>query len=163
MNVDKQVYLILTVAFMSFYAGQATNAPELDNWTFLVELGTILGGFGSMGVLVIAYQAMSNWRYNQSQSIVIETAIEVEDLLTKFYLACITESNEHAKKKDLTLYSEIVLLIWRLKRRGFSVKELKEIEESLHEVIQSLDETNPIPDDITGKLLNKLNNFSKTF
>ncbi|MGV2839261.1 hypothetical protein [Vibrio cyclitrophicus] len=163
MNSGKQIYLILAVFIFGFYTGQATNSPELDNWKFLIELGSILGGVGSIGVLIIAYQAMLNWKKTQSQGIIIETAIEVEDLLTKYYLACISEPEELSQQEDLLLYSEIVLLIWRLKRRGFSLKELKKIEDSLHEVAVSLREKKEIPEHVANTLLENLNSFSRTF
>jgi hypothetical protein len=151
----------MIVFILSFYAGQATNSPELDNWNFLVQLSTVFSGFGSLGVLFIAYQAMVNWKHQQSQSIIIQSAIEIEDLLTKFHLACLGESLE--KKHDLTLFKDIGIMNWRLIRRGFCVHELKKIDQTMNEIAQSIRETKAIPQDLADQLLEDINNFSRTF
>ncbi|MGR5325959.1 hypothetical protein ACP3VW_19410 [Vibrio sp. DNB22_17_1] len=161
MKTDKSIYIIMIVFILSFYAGQATNSPELDNWNFLVQLSTVFSGFGSLGVLIIAYQAMVNWRRQQSQSIVIQSAVEVEDLLTKFHLACISEN--FVGNHDLNLFKDIGLINWRLRRRGFSVQELMKIEQTMSEIAQSLRATKTIPQELADRLLEDINNFSRTF
>ncbi|WP_256382868.1 hypothetical protein [Photobacterium toruni] len=161
MKTDKSIYIIMIVFILSFYAGQATNSPELDNWSFLVELSTVFSGFGSLGVLIIAYQAMVNWKRQQSQSIVIQSAIEVEDLLTKFYLACISEN--FVGNHDLNLFEDIGLINWRLRRRGFSVKELMKIEQTMSDIAQSLRASKTIPQELADRFLEDINNFSRTF
>lgn len=151
----------MIVFILSFYAGQATNSPDLDSWNFLVQLSTVFSGFGSLGLLIIAYQAMVNWKRQQSQSIVIQSAIEVEDLLTKFHLACI--SDNFVGNHDLNLFKDIGLINWRLRRRGFSVQELIKIEQTMSEIAQSLRATKAIPEELADRLLEEINSFSRSF
>lgn len=161
----KLFFLLGTVSLLSFYAGQATNSPDLTNWNFLVQLGSVLSGIGAIGTLIIAYCAIIDWKRHLTNNIVISTAIEVEDKATLFYLAILNEPtfDELSKEADLQLFKEINLLSIRLRRRNFSVNELKRLEEAMSNVVDFVKPGMTISNALSEEVRIAIDEFSKTF
>ncbi|MBS9881363.1 hypothetical protein J4H56_02015 [Vibrio alginolyticus] len=163
MKSEGKAYIVIGVFLIGFYAGQATNSPDLTNWKFIVELSSVLAGVGAIGTFYIAYNAMKNWKKSLTNSVCINSAVELEDKLTRFFLACLSKPDELKGNKDLLLYEDINLLSWRLRRRGFGVDELIVIEDLLKEVSDSLKNKGEIPQGLRERLYNAMNEFSQNF
>ncbi|MBP3140214.1 hypothetical protein ACTFQF_16390 [Aliivibrio fischeri] len=159
-----QLISIITMVLLMvtcFFAGKTSNSTELSTWKLLVDFGTILGGIAALGAMVLALIAMNDWKRQLREQIAIDSAIELEDLATRFYMACIGDIKQVKKHPDLQVHSKAILLCFRLKRRGFHIKEVKELEMALSDIVDLMMNHNFISEDALNNLLLKMNEFSK--
>ena len=111
-----------------FYSGQATNSEDMTVWKFLIEFGSILTSLAAIGMLFIAYKALDSWKKQIHGQLVQDSALELEEKLTKYVLAC-SDEGEKLKNQDLLLYEDVINLCFRLRRRGFNVKVILSVDQ----------------------------------
>lgn len=155
------IAIIIMLMLACFFAGRVSSSIELDTWKLLVDLGTIIGGVGALGAMCLAFVAVNDWKRQLREQIAIDSAIELEDLVTRFYMACLGDIEEVKSHPDLQVHSKAILLCFRLRRREYHVKEVQTLENVLTNIVDSMMEKNIILDNDVDKLLLSLNNFSK--
>ncbi|MGN2614755.1 hypothetical protein [Aliivibrio fischeri] len=161
---DKTTLIILFILMLIFfYAGQATNSEDITSWKLLVEFSSVLTSFATIGMLFIAYKALDGWKKQIHGQLIQDSALELEEKLTKYVMACGDEADKLKNNPELLLYKDIINLCFRLRRRGFNVEVIISIEEALNATVEALRETSSIPENLIGNLFDALTRLSKSF
>lgn len=155
------IAVIIMLMLACFFAGRVSSSIELNTWKLLVDLGTIIGGVGALGAMSLAFVAVNDWKHQLREQIAIDSAIELEDLVTTFYMACLGDIEKVKSHPDLQVHSKAILLCFRLRRRKYHVKEVQDFENALTNIVDSMMKKDIILDRDMDNLLLSMNNFSK--